>query len=387
MATRERCPECGSSNITGRNLDMAGGDEAQDRYCFACKHSESRMRSEGGVNWFTEVATLHRGFAATGTERTLRDEIYAAPDDDALRSIYADWLIEQGDPLGTLIALQLGRAQRRDPNISAQEQAIVDEHWRGWLGDAALAAGPPNVEIERGFWSAADLYTRTIHPRFADELAWGTVRRLAIGERAARLLPRLLLGPLRRSLRDIKLGHRVMCDAVLDDPPEGLERVAIGFDVSRDPLSLRELARIARGFGAHCLAEYATRWLERTDDAGFADVTLTLDTAHPDYMRQLLDRARRMRARRLAIEVPGIFVFHLEREAKGVSMTRIEMRRVDIEPRAMLARAKQWMQTLAIDPSVKLAMRSITPELARDADAMGMKLVQYATSFGATPSR
>src|SRR5512139_249412 len=106
---------------------MAGGDELQERYCYDCAYGESRLRSEGGVGWWVEVPPQppHRMHGAKDVERTLLDEIYAAPDDDGVRSIYADWLIERGDPLGTFISLQLARVRRRDAVVSAEEQALL----------------------------------------------------------------------------------------------------------------------------------------------------------------------------------------------------------------------------------------------------------------------
>ena len=45
-------------------------------------------------------------------ERGLRTAIFANPDDDAPRLVYADWLLERGDPRGEFIQIQckLGRA-------------------------------------------------------------------------------------------------------------------------------------------------------------------------------------------------------------------------------------------------------------------------------------
>jgi uncharacterized protein (TIGR02996 family) len=40
-------------------------------------------------------------------ERALRDAVFAEPDDDAPRSVYADWLLQHGLPRGDLIAAQL----------------------------------------------------------------------------------------------------------------------------------------------------------------------------------------------------------------------------------------------------------------------------------------
>ena len=153
MAFRERCPECGSYNITGRAFDLADGDEAQERYCYDCKHLEERLRSAGGVSWYVEDEP-HRMHTAAGVERTLVDEIRAAPDDDGPRTVYADYLMERGDPLGTFISLQLARYRRRDPIVSPEEQALVDANWEAWVGPPAVDLPADRVAFEHGLWSA-----------------------------------------------------------------------------------------------------------------------------------------------------------------------------------------------------------------------------------------
>ncbi|MBA3541481.1 MAG: TIGR02996 domain-containing protein [Deltaproteobacteria bacterium] len=49
-------------------------------------------------------------------ERDLIAAVAEAPDDDAPRLVYADWLMERGDPRGELVALQcaLARADAAD---------------------------------------------------------------------------------------------------------------------------------------------------------------------------------------------------------------------------------------------------------------------------------
>ena len=61
---------------------------------------------------------------AGGTE--LLEAVYAAPDDDGRRLVYADWLQEHGDPRGELIVLQFER-RTREPSAKAmaRERRIV----------------------------------------------------------------------------------------------------------------------------------------------------------------------------------------------------------------------------------------------------------------------
>ncbi|MCX5746805.1 MAG: TIGR02996 domain-containing protein [Proteobacteria bacterium] len=73
----------------------------------------------------------------------LRAAIFAAPDDDAPRMVYADALLERGDPRGELIVLQLRGV---DPIRQAE---LVATHQAAWLG--ALAPALSEVVFERGF--------------------------------------------------------------------------------------------------------------------------------------------------------------------------------------------------------------------------------------------
>lgn len=64
-------------------------------------------------------------------------DIRAAPDDDALRMVYGDWLTEQGDPRGELVTLQcrrvqLARAGESTEDIEAAEAALVAKHGDVW---------------------------------------------------------------------------------------------------------------------------------------------------------------------------------------------------------------------------------------------------------------
>src|SRR6185436_17673072 len=67
----------------------------------------------------------------------LLQAVLAAPDDDAPRLVFADWLLERGDPLGEFITLQyLVHNQRRAPTQAEfhRERVLVRAHARAWLG-------------------------------------------------------------------------------------------------------------------------------------------------------------------------------------------------------------------------------------------------------------
>ncbi|HEY1550809.1 MAG TPA: TIGR02996 domain-containing protein [Kofleriaceae bacterium] len=84
----------------------------------------------------------------------LIEAIVAAPDDDAPRLVYADWLIERGDARGELIALQcrLGSS----PEIAARAEQLRRDLQPVWL-DPLFAIAPGGYELRRGFVEHAEL--------------------------------------------------------------------------------------------------------------------------------------------------------------------------------------------------------------------------------------
>jgi uncharacterized protein (TIGR02996 family) len=74
-------------------------------------------------------------------------KIRESPDDDGPRLVYADWLMENGDPArGELITIQC----KDDPNLSSREDDLLEEHQSRWLAEAGL---PPLTKhwFVRGF--------------------------------------------------------------------------------------------------------------------------------------------------------------------------------------------------------------------------------------------
>jgi uncharacterized protein (TIGR02996 family) len=337
VAWRERCPRCKSFNITGRAFDAHDGDEAQERYCYDCKHFEERLRSQGGVSWYVRAPTQepHRMHAAEGIERTLLDQIRAAPDDDAPRSIYADWLIEHGDPLGTFIALQLARAQKRDPDVSAEEQQLVDAHWSAWIGAPSAMFEANEVAFERGFWSMARTTSRSQYTFLAQHV-----------------------------------------------PPLPIEDLRMWFDISRDPPALYApgLAHVRR-VTLSCLPQFATRWIGRAYRARQIDELALVSSMNAPEVREVIRDARTTRLVRFAIVLQKLSLW-VVRDTDGSFLVRTIV--LD-EP--VLHDVKRWLQDLEgfVDPGVKLVMREIEPQTAEVASRMGMKLVRGAVRFAAAP--
>jgi uncharacterized protein (TIGR02996 family) len=88
---------------------------------------------------------------------SLLDAVRKAPDDDGPRQVYADWLMEQGDPRGEFIAVQceLTRPdleQARRLEIEARQVSLLSQHGATWLGP--LAADAVTASFARGFLDA-----------------------------------------------------------------------------------------------------------------------------------------------------------------------------------------------------------------------------------------
>lgn len=92
------------------------------------------------------------------TETRLLDAVLARPEDDEPRLVYADWLMERGDPRGEFIAVQCALARltkerkRTSPAYRAaanRARAIEREHLRKWVDVAGLRKWWG--QFERGF--------------------------------------------------------------------------------------------------------------------------------------------------------------------------------------------------------------------------------------------
>ncbi len=73
-------------------------------------------------------------------DRLLRS-VCARPDDDDLRRIWADWLLEHGDPRGEFVQLQSAPLPLQTGATLARERELLDAHWERWLGPLSSRVG------------------------------------------------------------------------------------------------------------------------------------------------------------------------------------------------------------------------------------------------------
>jgi uncharacterized protein (TIGR02996 family) len=147
-----------------------------------------------------------------GDEKFLAD-IVAAPDDDAARLIYADWLSEHGETRrGEFIVLQVDRAAGRG-NAERSDFERLNYGASKLLPYAQpLSRVADRVGFDRGFPVAVTFARRNLGPiRAAPE--WGTVRKLRGLDQPPRLeVIDFLLHGAATNLRDIAIAPRMLSD-------------------------------------------------------------------------------------------------------------------------------------------------------------------------------
>ncbi len=73
---------------------------------------------------------VDRRDAVAAERRALLDAVLAAPDDLSRRLVFADWLVEHGDPRGEFISLQLSPPSE---SSSRRQAELIDAYWTEWL--------------------------------------------------------------------------------------------------------------------------------------------------------------------------------------------------------------------------------------------------------------
>jgi uncharacterized protein (TIGR02996 family) len=145
--------------------------------------------------------------------QNLWNAVWANPADDDARRILADWLVEQGDPRGEFIQLQL--APRRDEK---RERALLAKHGRAWIGDALGAIVTKDIGWERGF--PVRIALKPDAPAL-DDPALKTIEELAWAPGSEASYARL------PSLRTLLKADQAALDAMSASPPPRLERIEL----------------------------------------------------------------------------------------------------------------------------------------------------------------
>jgi uncharacterized protein (TIGR02996 family) len=131
--------------------------------------------------------------------KQLLEQVYLSPQDLGARRLYADWLVEQGDPRGELIALQCARVAGGWTIASEQREAqLLYEHGRKWLGPFGKYIG--GYRFERGFLAACELTAVT--KAMIGHASWSTVSHFTFRDVDGVEVSTFLSHPVMRSLSE-----------------------------------------------------------------------------------------------------------------------------------------------------------------------------------------
>ena len=133
---------------------------------------------------------------ATATNPELEAQILANPDDPSAYLVYGDWLSEQGDPRGELIAVQVRLQTHEDAEQRARERELLAEHGPQWLG-ALAELGEDDIEV---VWRNGFIHRVRLGPDVEDyetsEQDFPELIRALCRLPAARLLDELVIGSI-----------------------------------------------------------------------------------------------------------------------------------------------------------------------------------------------
>jgi uncharacterized protein (TIGR02996 family) len=127
----------GKIGSAGQTQVKEFGDEARAR------KEHDKLIAEKTRKGYVEIPTEETFSAAppgTALRTALESAIFAHPDDLASHMAHADFLSEQGDPLGEFIRTQLALEDPRNANrddLRQREQQLLAAHGPHWLGDLA----------------------------------------------------------------------------------------------------------------------------------------------------------------------------------------------------------------------------------------------------------
>ncbi len=193
--------------------------------------------------------------------KTLEDllaAVYENPDDDGVREVYADALLELGDSRGEFIVLQFRRhrGETLTPAELKQEAALQKKHVKEWLGPLYDVLYTTHLEFRRGFLHAAQIRpVAKALPAARNHPAWSTLRELNMStggtnERGASLV----IQPNARHVRVMTAVTFQVLDelAASTDVDRALEVLGIswlplGRDADEDPVPSRAWAATLTG--------------------------------------------------------------------------------------------------------------------------------------------
>jgi len=212
-----------SFTVTYGKIGTAGQTETKEfPSAQKAKVAHDKLIAEKLGKGYIETTAGSAEGAMSASRKALEKAIFANPDDLGAHAAYADWLIEQGDPRGEFIQVQLALEDPKKPakerkELQKREKALLKKHEREWLGDLASHLLDSGDEDE---WH--ELRAQAIEHKFARGwLDQVQIPKLTVN--ASRALAKLPMAQLMSRLAIIETEFEDEGDFEAgDDVPEGL---------------------------------------------------------------------------------------------------------------------------------------------------------------------
>src|SRR5262245_29946711 len=136
------------------------------------------------------------------------------PEDDAVRLIYGDWLMDRGDPRGEFIHVQcrlalLPRDEPQRRSLQRREQELLDRHRTEWERPAGSVGSRP--VFSRGFVEGLTLDAEDFLDHAADLFGRTPLRRVSL-QSAAGFVEQVAASPFLGRLTDLDVSGNVLTD-------------------------------------------------------------------------------------------------------------------------------------------------------------------------------
>lgn len=208
---------------------------------------EARFRLELAEQSMVRGEARARG----AREEELLAAVFAAPDDDSPRLVYADALLERGELRGELIQLQIARAagQLTLPQLHREQELLSDpKRCSAWGLPLSLGG---EVTFVRGFVERLRMSAK-LHKELVGSPAWQTVREISLNQPSLRGAAQLFDAPVMRGVQAVfglsRALVRGLAGAAARWETAGL--VYVGEPVDAEDLAPLAALRRLRAYGA-----------------------------------------------------------------------------------------------------------------------------------------
>jgi len=135
----------------------------------AARTAHDKLVAEKLGKGYVEISSGAAPSAGSTSGKALENAILANPEDLGAHAAYADWLIEQGDPRGEFIQVQLAledpkKSAKERKELAEREEKLLEAHRDKWLGDLAelFSEGESEAEFARGWLATVEVPDLTV---------------------------------------------------------------------------------------------------------------------------------------------------------------------------------------------------------------------------------